>query len=133
MAPVKKTILITGCSAGGVGASLASAFTHKDYHIIATARTPSKIPASLQSSPTVTVLALDITSATSIATAAEQVSQKFGKLDVLVNNAGGALSMPALDTSLEEMRKAFELNFFGSVCDDEGLCAAVDSDEGLSG
>jgi 1-acylglycerone phosphate reductase len=114
MSSPRKTVLITGCSAGGVGAALAVAFKDKGYHVFATARTPSKVPDTLHSASNVAVFALDVTSADSIREAAELVAKKSGKLDVLINNAGLGLNMPALDTPLEEAKKQFDLNFFGA-------------------
>ncbi|KAF2028047.1 NAD(P)-binding protein [Setomelanomma holmii] len=110
----RKTCLVTGCSSGGVGAALAQAFADNGYHIFATARTPSKVPESLRETSNVTVLALDVTSSESIAAAAKIVHSKTGgRLDVLINNAGHGLNMPAMDTSINEARKLFDANFFG--------------------
>ncbi|KAF2659507.1 NAD(P)-binding protein [Lophiostoma macrostomum CBS 122681] len=114
MTITRKICLVTGCSNGGCGAALAEAFRDAGYHVFATARSPSKIPQSLHSSPNVTVLALNVTSSQSIAALAKEVGmQTGGKLDVLVNNAGLGLSKPALDTTIDEARKLFDLNFFG--------------------
>jgi 1-acylglycerone phosphate reductase len=114
MANTRKTCLITGCSSGGVGAALAEAFKDKGYHVFATARSPSKVTESLHAASNITVLALDVTSSDSIAAAAEAVRIKTGgKLDVLINNAGHGLNMPALDTSTKEARAIFDANFFG--------------------
>lgn len=111
----RKTCLVTGCSAGGVGAAFAEAFKNKGYHVFATARSPSKIPQTLHQASNVTVLALDVTSTESIAAAFEEVKKETNKLDVLINNAGLGMNMPALDTSLEEAKKLFDLNFFGAL------------------
>jgi short-subunit dehydrogenase len=113
MALPKKTCLVTGCSAGGVGAAFAEAFKNKGYHVFATARSPSKVPQSLHEASNVTVFALDVTSAESIASAVEEVRKHTEKLDVLINNAGLGLNMPGLDTSIDEAKKLFDLNFFG--------------------
>ncbi|RFU79398.1 short-chain dehydrogenase reductase [Trichoderma arundinaceum] len=113
MAVSIKTCLVTGCSAGGVGAAFAETFKNKGYHVFATARTPSKIPQSLHEASNVTVLALDVTSMESIALAVEEVRKQTERLDVLINNAGLGLNMPGLDTSIEEAKKLFDLNFFG--------------------
>ncbi|PON25301.1 hypothetical protein TGAM01_v205987 [Trichoderma gamsii] len=112
---VQRTCLVTGCSAGGVGAAFVEAFKNKGYHVFATARSPSKIPQPLHDAPNVTVLALDVTSAESIAAALVEVQKKTSKLDVLINNAGLGLNMPGLDTSLEEAKSLFDLNFFGAM------------------
>lgn len=109
-----KSCLITGCSEGGVGAALAETFATKGYHVFATARSPSKIPQPLHEASNVTVLALDVTSRESILRVAETVRDHTGgKLEVLINNAGHGMNMPALDTSIDEARKLFDANFFG--------------------
>ncbi|OIW23334.1 short-chain dehydrogenase/reductase [Coniochaeta ligniaria NRRL 30616] len=112
-----KSVLITGCSAGGIGAALAHAFHQKGYHVFATARTPSKIPSTLSSASNVTVLKLDVLSSSDIAAAVESVShQTGGKLDVLVNNSGGNNSiLPALDVDIAEAKAEFDLNFWAPL------------------
>ncbi|CAH0046879.1 unnamed protein product [Clonostachys solani] len=112
MDATQKSCLVTGCSAGGVGAALAEAFMNKGYHVFATARSPSKIPESLHNAPNVTVLTLDVTSAESITSALESVRQRTKVLHVLINNAGLGLTSPGLDQSIEEAKKLFDLNFF---------------------
>ncbi|KAK2672700.1 Short-chain dehydrogenase/reductase SDR [Fusarium oxysporum f. sp. vasinfectum] len=108
-----KSVLITGCSAGGIGGALADAFHAKGYHVFATARNPSKLSLSLSSAANVTVLKLDVLCTESIAAAVESVkSQTGGGLDVLVNNSGGGYTLPALDVSIDESKKLFELNFW---------------------
>lgn len=110
----RKTCLITGCSSGGVGPALVEVFRDQGYHVFATARTPAKVPQGLGHDPNVTILELDVTSIESIKAAATIVSnQTDGKLDVLINNAGHGLNMPALDTSMEEAKNLFDSNFFG--------------------
>ncbi|KAK4112857.1 short-chain dehydrogenase/reductase [Canariomyces notabilis] len=116
MAYKTKSVLVTGCSAGGIGQAIAYAFHQKGYHVFATARTPSKIPSTLSSAPNVTVLELDVLSSDSIAEAVQSVSAKTGgRLDVLVNNAGQASVMPALDVDIDEAKKIFDLNFWAPL------------------
>ncbi|KAK5173255.1 uncharacterized protein LTR77_001936 [Saxophila tyrrhenica] len=116
-APSKKIALITGCSAGGVGAAFASVFAaNPNYHVYATARNTSKIPQSLHETSSVTVLALDVTSSESIAAAIEAVRAKTGeRMDVLINNAGAGWNAPALDADIQEARRVFDANFFGPL------------------
>ncbi|OJJ46544.1 hypothetical protein ASPZODRAFT_66106 [Penicilliopsis zonata CBS 506.65] len=111
-----KTCLITGCSDGGIGCALAFAFQERGYHVIATARSPAKVPQTLHAADNVTVLALDVASSASIVAVAETVNaQTGGKLDVLINNAGLGCDMPALDTSIAKARELFDVNFFGAL------------------
>jgi 1-acylglycerone phosphate reductase len=116
MSALQKSVLITGCSEGGVGAAIASAFVAKGYHVFATARTLSKIPESLKSKANVTTLALDVTSSASIeAATAEVVKATQGRLNVLINNAGMGMSIALLDMPVEEGRKIFDLQYWGPL------------------
>ncbi|KPM42837.1 hypothetical protein AK830_g3728 [Neonectria ditissima] len=116
MSSLPKSVLITGCSAGGIGAALAQAFHDKGYHVFATARNPTKISQTLASAANVTVLTLDVLSRDSIATAVESVKRETdGRLDVLVNNSGGGLVAPALDLSIDEGKRLFDLNFWAPL------------------
>ena len=111
-----KTCLITGCSEGGVGDALAVAFKNNGYHVFVTARNTSKIPKSLHEDTNITIIALEVTDSSSILAAAEVVrKQADGSLDVLINNAGAGMNMPALDTNFAEAKKLFDLNFFAAL------------------
>ena len=116
MVITRKTVLITGCSANGIGAGLAEVFQEKGYHVFATLRNPLKIPSSLANSANVTVLNLNVLSSESIAAAVESVKREArGKLDVLVNNSGGILVAPGLDIKIEEGKELFDLNFWAPM------------------
>jgi 1-acylglycerone phosphate reductase len=113
---LQKSVLITGCSTGGIGAALAEAFHGKGYHVFATARNPSKISNTLSASKNVTVLTLDVLSSESIANAVRSVEKETnGRLDVLVNNSGGGAIIPALDASIDEGKRLFDLNFWAPL------------------
>jgi 1-acylglycerone phosphate reductase len=116
MVTLLKSVLITGCSANGIGAGLAEVFQEKGYHVFATLRNPAKIPSSLAKSTNVTVLNLDVLSSESIAAAVESVKQETnGKLDVLINNSGAVLVAPGLDTKIEQGKELFNLNFWAPM------------------
>ncbi|KAI8959061.1 NAD(P)-binding protein [Daldinia sp. FL1419] len=109
----RRSVLITGCSTGGIGAALAEVFHEKGYHVFATVRNQSRLPPTLSRAANVTSLTLDVLSSESIAAAVESVKQQTGgTLDVLVNNSGGIILLPALDTSIEDGKKLFDLNFW---------------------
>jgi 1-acylglycerone phosphate reductase len=124
MASPRKSVLITGCSAGGIGAALAEVFHEKGYRVFATLRSPSKISQTLSSATNVTILTLDVLSSESIAAAVESVkAETGGRLDILVNNSGRVSFTPALDTSIEEGKKLFDLKLLGAVGHAPGLCS----------
>lgn len=106
----KKTVLITGCSEGGLGAALAKAFHARDYQVYATLRDPAKAK-SLEHVEGIEISTLDVTKNESIQQCVQQIEKKTGgTLDVLVNNAGADCTMPLLDVSLEEAKALYDLN-----------------------
>ncbi|KAJ7457204.1 hypothetical protein B0H11DRAFT_1738479 [Mycena galericulata] len=118
--PDKKTVLITGCSAGGIGAAIAHSLAKRGHHIFATARNTSKISPELAALPNVTTLPLDVTSAASVAEAVgtiASVTQEKGArgLDILVNNAGFGYSMPLLDVDIQKAKELYDTNVWGAL------------------
>jgi len=109
-----RAVLITGCSAGGIGSSLATAFQRHGYHVFATARSVSKM-SHLASLPNMTLLTLEVTSSTSIQAAVAAVEDSGHRLEVLVNNAGIAPVMPLLDQDMAGAREVFETNVWGGL------------------
>ena len=86
MASSVKTIFITGCSSG-IGLASARLFAAKGWNVVATLRDPADAPPDF-AMPNVLVAALDVSDRASIETAVEQALKRFGRIDVLVNNAG---------------------------------------------
>src|ERR1700712_4043024 len=109
MSTSKQTVLITGCSDGGLGAALAIAFHEAGLHVYATARNPSKLEEV--KSHGIETLTLDVLSDSSIAACVAKLSQ----LDILVNNAGAAYSMPVTDLAIAEAKKLFDLNVWSYI------------------
>jgi NAD(P)-dependent dehydrogenase (short-subunit alcohol dehydrogenase family) len=110
----KKTVLITGCSDGGLGSALALAFLNEGYHVVATTRDVSKMT-TLSNLPNVTLLTLDVTVTSQITAAVESVKNTTGHLDILVNNAGRNHFSPALDIDVSEAKEIFEINLWGPL------------------
>lgn len=93
-----RTVLITGCSDGGLGAGLAIQFHKRGDRVFATARNPAKM-ASLTALG-IETFKLDVLSDESIKACVEEVSALTGgKLNMLVNNAGAGYSMPVVRSS----------------------------------
>ena len=114
MTSPRKSVLITGTSAGSIGRALASAFARQDLLVFATARDLAKIPSSLSSHPNVETIVLDVTSTDLIKEAVEVVRTKTGgRLDYLVNNAGSGYTIPLAEVDVEAGKKVFDVNFWG--------------------
>ena len=110
-----KYVLITGCSAGGIGSALAVAFQKRGLSVFATGRDLSKL-LHLAELANVTLLVLSPTSAESVQGAVEKVKAATGgKLDYLVNNAGQTVFMPTLDFDIELAKEMFDINVWGAV------------------
>lgn len=111
MSNSKKTVLITGCSPGGIGHALAREFASKGLRVFATARNASTI-SELQTHG-IETLSLVVDDEASVKACKKEVEALTGgKLDVLVNNAGRNYTVPALDVDFDEVRATFEVNLF---------------------
>ncbi|KAI1408067.1 NAD(P)-binding protein [Hypoxylon sp. FL1857] len=109
MSNPKRSVLITGCSDGSVGAALAIALQRAGLHVYATVRNPSK--AESLTSLGIEVLTLDVLSESSIAACVEKVPS----LDILINNAGQSYFMPVTDIDITEAKKTFDLNVWSHI------------------
>ncbi|MBX3257732.1 MAG: SDR family oxidoreductase [Chitinophagaceae bacterium] len=108
---MKKTVLITGASSG-IGRATAKKFAEKGWNVIATMRNPDK-EKELNAINNVWVTTLDVEKADTIGTAIKNGIRQFGKIDVLINNAGQGIFGVFETTPEENIRKLFEVNFFG--------------------
>lgn len=106
-----KTVLITGCSTG-FGEITARLFAARGWNVVATMRTPSQ-GATLAELPGVLVTRLDVQDLASIEAAIAEAIARFGRIDVLVNNAGFGLFGVFEAASREKVLEQFEVNVFG--------------------
>lgn len=104
---------ITGCSSG-IGQALAQLVAQTSNRVVATARKPSAL-SSIPDHDRVLKLALDVTSADSIEAALHATLEKFGRIDVVVNNAGYTLAGDTESAEDGESRAVFDTNFWGMV------------------
>jgi len=109
------TWLITGCSTG-LGSHLAEAVLGRGYNAIVTARDAAKVQDLVDAHPdTALALALDVTEDVQVANAVQQAEERFGSVDVLVNNAGYGYRAAVEEGEEPEVTKLFDTNFFGPV------------------
>ncbi len=103
-----QTIFITGASTG-IGKAAAELFFARGWNVVATMRTPK----SERNDPRWLCTRLDVTDAASIKSALDQAIAQFGKIDVLVNNAGYGLVGTFESMTEEKIQRQFETNVFG--------------------
>jgi NAD(P)-dependent dehydrogenase (short-subunit alcohol dehydrogenase family) len=109
----KPVWLITGCSTG-FGRELAKILIARGYRVVATARDPAKLADLVHGHDANTLaLKLDVDKAGDVAAVVEAAKKKFGRIDVLVNNAGYGYLSAIEEGEDEEIRAMFETNVFG--------------------
>lgn len=105
-----KVALVTGASSG-IGEATAQQLAQAGYRVYGTSRRG----ATVKGAP-FAMLSLDVTSDASVDAAAQQLMQREGRIDLLVNNAGfGVAPAAAEESSLDQARAIFDTNFFGIV------------------
>jgi NAD(P)-dependent dehydrogenase (short-subunit alcohol dehydrogenase family) len=104
-----KVVLITGCSAG-IGRLTAELFAARGWNVAATSRRPEEI-----SLDNVAALRLDVNDEASIASAVAATVDRFGTIDVLVNNAGYGLFGPLEGATAAEFEAQIRTNLLGPV------------------
>ncbi|MFQ3182670.1 MAG: NAD(P)-dependent dehydrogenase (short-subunit alcohol dehydrogenase family) [Polaribacter sp.] len=106
---MSKIVLVTGASSG-IGKAVATFLSEKGYKVYGTSRTPKK-----EKDFSFEIIALDVLKIDTIKAAIAFIIEKEGTLDILVNNAGMGITGPIEETPTDEMRNAFNTNFFGAI------------------
>jgi NADP-dependent 3-hydroxy acid dehydrogenase YdfG len=107
---MSKVVLITGCSTG-IGRDLAQKLTQAGYTVAATARNVE----SLEDLDAALKLPLDVTQTESVRSAVACVIQRFGRIDVLVNNAGYSQIGAIEELQDSQIQQMYDVNVFGVV------------------
>jgi NAD(P)-dependent dehydrogenase (short-subunit alcohol dehydrogenase family) len=110
----KPVWFITGCSTG-FGRELARLLLAQGYRVAATARDAASLADLQAGNPNALALALDVTKSEAITQAVRAAEEKFGRIDVLVNNAGYGYLAAIEEGEDAEVRAMFETNVFGLI------------------
>lgn len=109
-----RVFLITGCSSGFGKEYVQEVLDHGDY-VVATARNTSDLKFTGTDDKNYLAAKLDVTDKSSIKAAFDAALEKFGRIDVVCNNAGYGLAGCFEEYNDDEIRRQMEINFFGLI------------------
>jgi short-subunit dehydrogenase len=110
MTTTRPIALVTGASSG-IGKTAAAALVQAGFEVIGTSRDTTHIAPVTG----VTFFDLDVASDKSVTATVGQVIERFGRIDVLVNNAGIGSAGAAEENSVDQARNVFDINVFGVI------------------
>jgi len=110
----KKIWLVTGAGRG-MGTDIARAALDAGHAVVATGRNPDRVAEALGAHEDLLTVALDVTDPASVAAAVDAAVDRFGRIDVLVNNAGNFYAGFFEEVSPEDFRAQVETNLFGPL------------------
>ena len=113
MANTQKTVIVTGASQG-IGAAVVKAFLERGYNVVGTSRNATK-SAELKASDKLALVDGDIGQAATAQKAIETAIEKFGSVDVVVNNAGIFSAKPFTDYTIDDFRALVSTNLEGYI------------------
>jgi len=109
-----KVVIVTGAS-GGIGLAAAKLFFESGAKVVLAARSKDKLDAIVRSMPGALAVAADMTKPEEVRAMVTAALDRFGRVDVLVNNAGQGYYAPVEKIDLDNFREIFELNVLGVV------------------
>src|SRR4051794_19930094 len=110
----KKTWIITGAGRG-LGVAIAKAALAAGHNVVATGRNPDNVTGAVGEHENLLVAALDITNAQSAEHAVQAAVERFGRIDVLVNNAGNFFAGFFEELSAQQVDKQLQPNLVGPM------------------
>lgn len=111
-----KVVVITGASSG-IGKALAEKYSSKGWRLVLGARRIEKLTELETSLPETEILSIktDVSVEADCKNLIESAIQKFGRIDVLINNAGISMRASFEDVELDVLRKLMDVNYWGTV------------------
>ena len=117
---IEKVVLITGAS-GGIGLATAQLLAKKGAKLALAARSADKLERIVSELPDALALPTDMRDEADVQRMIAQTKEHFGRIDVLINNAGQGLHVSVEKVNLEEYRSVFELNVVSVIAAMQGV------------
>ena len=139
----KKVFLVTGAGRG-MGTDIARSALAAGHAVVATGRNPQRVSRALGTHENLLVVALDVTDPAGARTAVEAAVERFGRIDVLVNNAGNFYAGFFEEITPQDFRAQVETTLFGALnvtravlpvmrAQRSGLVVVITSTAGITG
>jgi short-subunit dehydrogenase len=109
-----KVVLITGASEG-IGKETAELLDQKGAKVAVAARSKDKLDQLAEGMNDAFVIPVDMTDNVAITAMIAAVNEHYGRIDILINNAGQALMAPVIDIKVEDFKKIMDLNVYGPL------------------
>jgi short-subunit dehydrogenase len=109
-----KVAIVTGASSG-IGKATARLFSEKGAKVVLASRSEDKLQKLAVKLPGSIAVPVDMTKAESIKNMIDRTMEHFGRIDILINNAGQGMSAPVEKINIEDYRRLIELNVIGPL------------------
>jgi NADP-dependent 3-hydroxy acid dehydrogenase YdfG len=109
-----KVVIVTGATAG-IGRAISELLHHNGAKVVMAARSEVKLKELEEANPGTLGVVCDITKQADIENLVHKTVEKFGRVDILINNAGQGLGGSVEDLNIEEYRNVIELNVMGPL------------------
>jgi NAD(P)-dependent dehydrogenase (short-subunit alcohol dehydrogenase family) len=140
----EKTVWLVTGAGRGMGVDIARAALAAGYEVVATGRNPEKVVEAVGESDDLLTVKLDVADPADARAAVQAAVDRFGRIDVLVNNAGNFYAGFFEEISAEDFRAQIETNLFGPVnvtravlpvmrAQRSGVVVAISSTAGITG
>jgi NADP-dependent 3-hydroxy acid dehydrogenase YdfG len=107
---IEKSVLVVTGASSGIGEAIARLAHARGAKVVLAARRAALLSSVAASLPGAVAVPTDVTSASDVAALVRRAVEEFGRIDVLVNNAGQGLHLPVIDVDLDDVRAVLELN-----------------------
>jgi short-subunit dehydrogenase len=112
---VKGTVVIVTGASGGIGLAVSKLLSKKGATVVLAARSKDKLDELQKEIPNSFAIQADMSKEKDISNLIDETKRKFGRIDILINNAGQGMRSPVETIDLDDYRAIMELNVFGIV------------------